>query len=141
MRIKVKKLHPDAKIPSYSHPGDAGFDVHACEEVVINPGERKMVGLGLVFEIPEGFVGLVWDKSGLAKNHGITSLAGVVDSGFRGESQVLLYNISNKPFVVEKGSKVAQILIKRIELAEFEEIDELTETSRGEGGWGSTGLK
>jgi dUTP pyrophosphatase len=141
MKIKVKKIHPEAKIPSYAHPGDAGFDVHACEDLVLNPGERKLVTTGLAFEIPDGFVALVWDKSGLAKNHGITNLAGVIDSGFRGESNVLLYNISDKPFTIEKGNKIAQILIKRVERAEFEEADELSDTSRGAGGWGSTGIK
>jgi dUTP pyrophosphatase len=141
MKIKVKKVRPDATIPSYAHPGDAGFDVHACEDMIINPGERKLVSTGLSFEFPEGFVALVWDKSGLAKNHGITNLAGVIDSGFRGESHILLYNISDKPFSIEKGNKIAQILIKRVERAEFEEVEELSDTSRGQGGWGSTGIK
>jgi dUTP pyrophosphatase len=136
-----KKIHPDAKIPSYAHHGDAGFDVCSCEDIVINPGERKIIRTGLAFEIPDGYVALVWDKSGLAKNHGITNLAGVIDCGFRGESCVLLYNVSEEPFIIEKGNKIAQVLIKKVERAEFEEVGELNETSRAGGGWGSTGIK
>ena len=140
MQINVRKVHPDATIPAYTHPGDAGFDVCAVEEMMIAPGERKMIPIGLAFEIPEGHVLLVWDKSGLAKNHGLTNLAGVIDAGFRGESSVLVFNSSDVPYEVKKGQKIAQMLLQKVERAELVEADALSETSRGEGGWGSTGV-
>lgn len=139
MKLKIKRLHLDAKLPSYAHPWDAGLDICTTEETTILPGERKMLPTGLSFEIPEGYVGLVWDKSGLAKNHGITNLAGVIDSGFRGECMILSFNSGSEPHTFHKGDKVAQILIQSINHFEIEEIQELSQTSRGEGGWGSTG--
>ncbi|MFA5934208.1 MAG: dUTP diphosphatase [Candidatus Paceibacterota bacterium] len=141
MKLKIKKIHPDAKVPTYAHHGDAGFDVYACEEAALEPGERRTIRLGIAIEIPHGYVGLVWDKSGLAKNHGIINLAGVIDSGFRGESMILLHNLSDKLYEIQKHDKIAQMLIQPVEIVEIEEAEELSESSRGEGGWGSTGKK
>ena len=138
MQIKVKKLHPDARIPTYAHPGDAGFDVYAVRREELAPGERKAIPIGLSFELPEGYVLLGWDKSGLAKNHGIHNLAGVIDSGYRGEVHVVLINLGTKTIVFEKGSRVAQMLIQSVERAHFFEADDLSETSRGDGAWGSS---
>jgi len=142
MKIKVKKINPKAKIPKYAHTGDVGFDVYALEHVEIKPGERKMIPTGLSFEIPEGYAMLFWDKSGLAKDFGLHKMAGVIDPGFRGEVGVVIINHGNKTHVFEKHDKIAQALVQKVEQAEFEEVESLSEgTSRGDGGWGSTGHK
>lgn len=139
MKMLVKKIHTDAVIPSYAHTGDAGFDVCTPEEVSILPHERKQIPLGMSFEIPEGYAVLFWDKSGLALKHGITNLAGVIDSGYRGEVSVVLYNTSNEVYTFKKGDKVSQGILQKVEQIVFEETDGLSETTRDIGGWGSTG--
>ena len=139
MILRIKKLHPSAMIPKYAHHDDAGFDLCAIENIKLKPGERFPVPTGLVMEIPEGFVGLIWDKSGLAVKHGIKTIAGVVDSTYRGEILVAVTNNSDEEYLFEKGHKVAQMIIQKKETVEFEEVDELTETVRGEGRLGSTG--
>jgi dUTP pyrophosphatase len=139
MKIKIKKLHPDAKIPQYAHAGDAGMDLFTVEQFELEPGERKSIPLGLAMEIPEGYVGLIWDKSGLSHKYGIKSFGGVVDSGYRGEIHAGVMNLSDKYFSFEKGHKIAQLLIQKIEQAEFKEVEELSDSDRGEGRFGSTG--
>lgn len=139
MNLNFKKLHPDAKVPSYAHSHDAGFDMYATEDVHFEPGARMRVPTGLAFEIPDGYVGLVWDKSSLSFNHGLKTMGGVIDSGYRGEIIIGLYNFSDTAYTIKKGEKVAQILIQKIEQVSFTETDELSDTTRGEGGWGSTG--
>lgn len=139
MILKIKKLHPEAKIPSYAHPGDAGMDLYALEDTVILPGETTKVRSGLAFELPEGFVGLCWDKSGVSTNGKIKTLAGVLDSGYRGELLMAVINLGTEPYTFRKGDKVLQMLIQKIERPEIIEAEELTDTSRGEGGFGSTG--
>ena len=139
MRIKIKKLHPDAKIPNYAHAGDAGMDLFAVESVELEPGERKSVPLGLAVEIPEGYVGLIWDKSGLSHKYGIKQFGGVIDSGYRGEIHAGVMNLSDKYFSFEKGHKIAQLLIQKVEQAQFEEVEELSDSTRGEKGFGSSG--
>ncbi len=139
MILKVKKLDPEAVLPSYAHPGDAGLDMYANETVIINPGQSVKIKTGVSMEIPEGYVGLIWDKSGLSTNHRIKSLGGVIDSGYRGESLLGLINLGDTPYTIEKGHKVVQMLIQKIERVEVVESDELTDTSRGVGGFGSTG--
>lgn len=139
MQLKVKRVHPEAKLPSYAHPHDAGMDLFASGEVVLKPGEFVGVPTGVALEIPEGFVGLIWDKSGLAINNGLKTLGGVVDAGFRGEVKVGMINLSGKEYKIEKGHKVAQMLIQKIEIPEIVEVSELSDTSRGVDGFGSTG--
>jgi len=139
MILKIKKLHKDAKMPSYAHHDDAGFDLCAIENTTVKAGERFAVPTGIAMEIPEGFVGLVWDKSGLAMKHGIKTIAGVVDSTYRGEMLVCIINLSDKDYTFEKGHKVAQMIIQRKEKMEFVEADELSGTLRGADGFGSTG--
>lgn len=139
MILRIKKLHPDAKIPKYAHHDDAGCDLFAIENTLVKVGERVPVKTGIVMEIPEGYVGLIWDKSGLAVNHGIKTIAGVVDSTYRGEILVAVTNLSDKDYHFEKGHKVAQMIIQRKETVEFEEVDDLSETVRGDGRLGSTG--
>lgn len=139
MNLKIKKLTPNAKIPEYACQDDAGFDLFATENIEIKPQERVQIKTGLAMQIPPGFVGLIWDKSGLSHNQGLKTLGGVVDSGYRGEIKVGLVNLSTENYTIEAGHKVAQMIIQKKELCEIEEVTELDESDRGEGGFGSTG--
>lgn len=139
MKIKIKKLHSDAIIPKYAHQDDAGMDLFSIDSFEMEPGERKSIPLGVSIEIPNGYVGLVWDKSGLSHKYGIKTFGGVIDAGYRGEIHAGIMNLSDKYFKFEKGHKVAQLLIQKIDTIEFEEVNELDGTDRGEGGFGSTG--
>ncbi len=139
MELKIKKLHPDAKMPEYAHHDDAGFDLFAIQDITLKVGERAMIPTGIAMEIPEGYVGLVWDKSGLAMKNGIKTCGGVVDSMYRGEIMIGLINLSDADYVFEKGHKVAQMIIQKKEFVDFEEVKELSDTTRGDGGFGSTG--
>ena len=141
MKIKVKKLRGDAVVPRYEHEGDAGMDVYSVADEMIEPGEIKLIPTGLSFELPRGIEMQVRPKSGLAIKHGITvtNSPGTLDSGYRGELKVVLQNEGKRKYEVKKGEKVAQIVLARYEEVEFEESGELAETSRGAGGFGSTG--
>ena len=141
VKVKVQKAHKDAVAPKYANHGDAGLDLFSCEEILIRPGEQALVPTGIKMAIPYGYVGLIWDKSGVAAKSQLKTMAGVIDSGYRGEVKVVLRNHSPVDFKVEKNTKVAQMLIQPIISAEIEETAELDDTSRGEGGFGSTGLK
>ncbi len=126
-------------MPSYAHATDAGMDLYALSEVVIEPGERVQVSTGLAFAIPEGYVGLIWDKSGLSHKSGLKTLGGVVDAGYRGEVLVGLVNLSTTRYAVRAGDKVAQMLIQKVTQPVLEEVDALDSTDRGNCGFGSTG--
>lgn len=139
MELKIKKLNAKAKVPSYAHAGDAGFDLFAVDEVIIPAGERALAGTGIAMEIPDGYVGLVWDKSGLSNNHGLKTLGGVVDAGYRGEVKVGIINLGASDYTIVAGHKIAQMLIQKVEHVEIKEVAELSGTTRGEGGFGSTG--
>lgn len=139
MQIKIKKISFDAVLPSYAHVGDAGLDMYSNENVLIQPGESIKVKTGISAEIPEGFVGLIWDKSGISINHNIKTLGGVIDSGYRGEIMIGVINLGKDIYTFQKGHKVAQMLIQKIEIVDIVEVDELTDTFRGENGFGSTG--
>ncbi|NCN87217.1 dUTP diphosphatase [archaeon] len=139
VKIKIKKLHPDAKIPTYANPGDAGMDIYSNEDLTIKPNHRALVKTGISLEFPKEYVALIWDKSGIAKN-GVTTLSGVGDSGYRGEYKVVLLNIGSKPYEIKKGQKIAQILIQPIIHPEIEEVKTLSKSKRGTGGFGSSGL-
>jgi dUTP pyrophosphatase len=139
LKIKIQKIR-DTKTPNYAHGGDAGLDLYSAEEdYVLKPGERKGFLTGIKMEIPNGYAGLVWDKSGLAVKHGIKIMAGVIDSAYRGEIIIVLINLGNENYLVEKNTKIAQMLIQKIERAEIEKVENLNETKRGEDGFGSTG--
>lgn len=140
MIIKFQKILDEATIPNYAHPGDAGMDFFSAENIVIKPGERNSLRTGVKMEMPDGFVGLIWDKSGLAIKDGIKTMAGVIDAGYRGEIKIVLINLSQKKYQIRKGQKIAQMLIKKVERAKIEEVKKLNETKRGEEGFGSTGL-
>jgi dUTP pyrophosphatase len=139
--IKVAKLQPNASLPRYSHSGpfgDLAADVSAAEPVILAAGETKAVGTGLAFEFPPEFGALVEDRSGLALK-GITTLAGVIDPGYRGELKVVMTNVGSHPFNIQPGDRIAQLrIVRRIE-AEFTEVESLSETQRNTRGFGSTG--
>jgi dUTP pyrophosphatase len=138
------KLRDDAVLPSRAHSGDAGFDLSACEEVTIGVGERATVGTGLAIEIPDGHTGLVAPRSGLALRHGLSMVnaPGVIDAGYRGEVRMILLNTDREhAFTVERGMRIAQLVVVPIAAVEVIETREVTATDRGEGGFGSSGLR
>jgi len=139
MELKVKRIRPQAKLPSYGHPGDAGLDLFSSEDHLLRPGEVRPVQTGIQVAIPRGHVGLIWDKSGISLR-GVHRLAGVVDAGYRGEVQVVMVNLSREPYEIKAGMKIAQMLIQPIVEINVVEAENLDDTSRGEGGFGSTGL-
>lgn len=139
LSLKIEKTSPEAKLPSFAYEGDAGMDVYSCEDCTIAPLEKKSIGTGLKIAVPSGYAGFVCDKSGLALNYSLTTLAGVLDSGYRGELKVILMNLGKEPYQVQKGQKIAQLVIKKIERPEIVETN-LEETERGERGFGSSGL-
>lgn len=141
MEIQVKLLHPEARLPARAHPGDAGADLFAVEAVVIPPGERKDVGTGLAVSIPAGYGGFVQPRSGLAFKHGVmlVNSPGLVDSGYRGEVRVALYNSGSEPFAVRVGERIAQLVVQEVEETSFVEKKELPDTARGDCGFGSSG--
>lgn len=138
MKVKVLKLEKDATLPAYAHPHDAGMDIFALETTTVAPSEFVAVRTGISMEIPKGHVGLVWDKSGLALK-GIKTIAGVVDAGYRGEVKICVTNLGKTSYTFEKGHKVAQMLIQKVESPTIAEVKKLSETKRGKKGFGSTG--
>jgi dUTP pyrophosphatase len=141
MVLKVKKLKEDVKLPVYSTDGSAGLDLFSAEEVEIPAGQWKLVGTGISIELPDGFEAQVRPRSGLALK-GITVLntPGTIDPDYRGEVKVILFNVSDQNFKVEKGMKIAQLVISKFERVKVEVVDKLSDTKRGEGGFGSTGV-
>jgi len=139
MDIKFKKLHEDAKSPTYATNDDAGMDFCALEDTTLEPMERKLIRTGIAMEIPRGHVGLIWDKSGVSYKKGQIKTSGVLDSGYRGEINIVMINITDKSFIFHKGDKVAQMIIQEKITANLIEVDELSDSERGEGGFGSTG--
>ncbi|MDP3244706.1 MAG: dUTP diphosphatase [bacterium] len=137
--VKIKKINQEAKIPIYAHAGDAGLDLYSLENYILQSQERKIFDLGFALELPEGFAAIVKDKSSLPKNGGVHTMGGVFDAGYRGEYNVQLINLGTEPYKIEKGNKIAQLVIFPIATAELEEVSELSDTSRGKGRFGSTG--
>jgi dUTP pyrophosphatase len=140
--VPVRRIDPDLPMPAYAHPGDAGADLVAAEDVELTPGARSLVRTGVALALPEGFVGLVHPRSGLAARLGVTVLnaPGTVDAGYRGEILVNLVNHDPISTVtISRGDRIAQLVVQRVERAVFHAVDELPDTSRGEGGHGSTG--
>jgi dUTP pyrophosphatase len=142
MTLKFKRIHPDAVLPAYAHPSDAGMDVRSVEELAIAPGKRALVRTGLVMMLPQLYEAQVRPRSGLALKHGITVLntPGTIDSGYRGEVGVVLINLGQEEFKVAKGDKIAQLVIAPVTQPEIAEAFDVDETDRGEGGFGSTGV-
>jgi dUTP pyrophosphatase len=142
MELKIERTEEAKKLsialPSYQHEGDAGLDLRAAKQCVIKKGTRQTVPTGIKIAVPAGYFGLIKDRSGLASKHGIHTLAGVVDCGYRGEVAVVLHNLSEEDFTVDVGMRIAQLLIMPVASVEVKETS-LDETSRGANGWGSTG--
>ena len=139
--LDVRRLDPDLPLPGYAHPGDAGLDLYAADTTTLQPGERALVPCGIAIAIPEGHVGLVNPRSGLAVDHGLTVLngPGTIDAGYRGELKVLLINLGQDAVEIRHGQRVAQLLLLPVALVDVREVDRLDVTSRGSGGFGSTG--
>jgi dUTP pyrophosphatase len=140
--VPVRRLDPDLPMPAYAHPGDAGADLVAAEDVELTPGARSLVRTGVALALPDGYVGLVHPRSGLAARLGVTVLnaPGTVDAGYRGEILVNLINHDPAATVkISRGDRIAQLVVQRVERAVFTEVDDLSETARGAGGHGSTG--
>ena len=139
MKLQLKKLTESAVLPGYAHDGDAGLDLCSSEAATLEPGQQVMVPTGIALAVPSGHVGLVWDRSGFAAKHGLHCLAGVIDAGYRGEVKVVMINHGKEAFQVDAGMRIAQLLVQPIVSVETEEVQDLEETKRGEGGFGSTG--
>ena len=142
MTVKFRRIDLSAELPTYAHPGDAGMDIRSIEELTIAPGARALVHTGLVMMLPPGYEAQVRPRSGLALKNGVTVLntPGTIDEGYRGEVGVILVNFGSEPFKVEKGAKIAQMVIAPCTRAEIVETDEVDDTVRGTGGFGSSGL-
>ena len=142
-QVNVKKLNPTAKLPTYGSEYAAGADLYACldSEITINPGETYLVKTGIAMEIPVGYAGLIYARSGLATKRGLApaNKVGVIDSDYRGEIMVSIYNQSSEPQKIEPGERIAQLVITPYITGIFNEVSDLTDTTRGEGGFGSTG--
>lgn len=139
MHLKVKKLNSEAKLPTHGHPGDAGMDFYTIEDVVFPAGKQNSVHTGVAIEIPDGYVGLVWDKSSISFNKGLKVMGGVVDASYRGEVIMNLLNVTDHEVILPKGHKIAQVLIQKFEHCDILEVGELSDTVRGHGREGSTG--
>ncbi len=142
MTVRFKRVHPQAVLPVYAHPGDAGMDVCACEAAQIESGCRALVKTGLVMELPSGYEAQMRPRSGLALKNGVTLLntPGTIDEGYRGEIGIILINLGERPFVVEPGMRIAQMVIAPVTRASVEEVADVGGTARGAGGFGSTGV-
>lgn len=136
--FKVKKLSPSATLPTKANSSDAGIDIFTNEFYTLQPGERHTFGTGISVEFPEGYVALFWDRSGLG-SRGIHRLAGVIDSGYRGEWKVVLLNTTDEPCEIKKGDKIVQCVLQKFEPVEIAEVKVLSETARAEAGFGSSG--
>lgn len=141
LRLPVRRLHPDAVLPAAANPGDAGIDLVGVAAVELAPGERAAVPTGLAVAIPTGWVGLVHPRSGLALRRGVTvvNAPGTIDAGYRGELQVLLVNLGSDTVQLAAGDRIAQLVLQRVGQVEVVEVDELDDTVRGGGGFGSSG--
>ncbi len=142
LEVAVLRLDPDLPLPAYAHPGDAGADLVTTVDVTLGPGERAMVPTGVALALPDGYVAFVQPRSGLAARHGlsIVNTPGTIDAGYRGEIKVLLVNHDpREPVELRRGDRIAQLVVQRFERARFVAVDELPESARGAGGYGSTG--
>lgn len=137
--LKVKKLDPKATIPTKNHSADAGYDLYALNGEIISKHTHKLIKTGISLDIPKGYVGLVWPRSGLAYKYGLDVFAGVIDSGYRGDVGVILFNSQYSDYHIEAGDRIAQIVLQKVEDFELVEVDDLDDTLRGDGGFGSSG--
>ena len=144
IRLNIKRLDPSVELPSYAYTGDAGLDLRANEDVLLQPFERRLVSTGLAVAIPEGYAGFVQPRSGMALRRGLSmaNTPGLIDAHYRGELKVCAVNLdAHEPIVIERGERIAQLVIQRVPVVELVEVDELDETDRGAGGFGSSGAQ
>lgn len=142
IELQMMRCHPDATVPAYAHPGDAGLDLATVDAAVIQPGKRLALRTGWAMAIPSGWVGLVHPRSGLARRHGLTvaNAPGTIDAGYRGEVEVLLVNLGDEPVAIEVGDRIAQLVVQQVGYANVMEVNGLPDTARGDAGFGSTGV-
>lgn len=143
MRLPIKRIDSDLPLPRYAHDGDAGLDLFAAEDATLLPGQRRLIGTGIAVAIPDGFAGFVQPRSGLAVRHGLSlvNTPGLIDSHYRGEIKIIAVNLDHETSIeIRRGDKIAQLVIQPIARCELDEVAELDETARGEGGFGSTGV-
>ena len=144
VRVPIKRLISDAQIPQTAYQGDAGVDLRSAEHIVLKPHERAMVPTGLAIALPSGYAGFVLPRSGLAAKHGISivNAPGLIDSNYRGELKVILVNTDpNEAFTIEVGDRIAQLIVMPVPMIEFEQVESLPESERGESGFGSSGIR
>ena len=142
IEIPITRLDPDLELPTYAHPGDAGLDLLSSEDIDLKPGDRAAVSTGIAVAIPEGYAGFVHPRSGRALKEGLSvaNAPGTIDSGYRGEVKVILVNLDpTDPIHISRGDKIAQLVIQKVETARLIEVNELPDSARGAGGFGSTG--
>lgn len=141
-KILIERLDKDIEAPSYANENDAAMDLRSREEVEIKPNQKVIVQTGLKVAIPKGYAGLIWDRSGMAAKYNMHTMAGVIDSGYRGEIGIVLINLGTESFYIEKGMRIAQMIVQPILNTVIEEVESLeNNTQRGEGGFGSSGFK
>jgi dUTP pyrophosphatase len=144
MEIKVERVNKSIELPKYQHYGeDAGLDLHAAEELTIKSGEYELIKTGLKIAVPKGYAAFVYPRSGLALKNGVTVLNadGVIDSGYRGEIAVILINHGREDFKINLNDRIAQLIIQKVNIIEWKEVDSLSDSQRGDGGFGHTGVK
>ncbi len=144
VNLPIKRLDPTVELPSYAYEGDAGLDLRAAESLTLQPGERRLVSTGLAIAIPEGYAGFVQPRSGLALKKGLSmaNTPGLIDAHYRGELKVCAVNLDPKePIQIERGERIAQLVIQRVPVVHLVEVDELDQTDRGAGGFGSSGVQ
>jgi dUTP pyrophosphatase len=139
MILKIKRLNKDARLPTYAHPGDVGLDMYSLEDYDLQPMERRIFNCGFALEFEVGYAAIVKDKSSLPKNAGIHTMGGVFDAGYRGEYNAHLINLGQATYHISKGDKIAQLVIYPVVIAELQEVEKLSDSSRGTGAFGSTG--
>jgi len=139
MEIQVQKLSKTTRLPTKANESDAGWDLYASEDVIIEPSQTQTVGTDIAMAIPDGYVGLIWDRSGMATKRGVHRFAGVIDSGYRGEIKVCLWNSSQEHCIIKKGDRMAQILFQPVPPLPMIEVQDINTTSRGTKGFGSSG--
>ena len=139
MEVQVQKLSKTTRLPTKANESDAGWDLYASEDVIIEPSQTQTVGTNIAMAIPDGYVGLIWDRSGMATKRGVHRFAGVIDSGYRGEFKVCLWNSSKEHCIINKGDRMAQILFQPVPPLPMIEVQDINTTSRGVKGFGSSG--
>lgn len=138
MKLNIKKLYDDAKLPTRAYHDDAGTDLYAQGDHTVAPHTTAVIPTGVAMELEKGYVSLIWDKSSVGAK-GVKTLGGVIDAGYRGEYKIIVHNLNNEEYIFKHGDKVAQMLVQKVEFPELVEVTELADSTRGEGGFGSTG--